>query len=113
MELPTIARLADDGCLVIAAGGGGVPVDPDHQGIEAVVDKDLTAALLAAHLKADTLLLLTDVPAVMRDHGSANARPIGKITPQRLRALNLPPGPWVRRPRPPAASPRTAPAPPR
>ncbi|URM94571.1 carbamate kinase [Actinomadura madurae] len=92
VELPTIARLADDGCLVIAAGGGGVPVDPDHQGIEAVVDKDLTAALLAARLKADTLLLLTDVPAVMCDHGSANARPIGKITPQRLRALNLPAG---------------------
>ncbi|MFF4235323.1 carbamate kinase [Actinomadura geliboluensis] len=92
VELPTIARLVDDGCLVIAAGGGGVPVDPHHRGVEAVVDKDLTAALLAEHLKADMLLLLTDVPAVMRDYGTADARPIGRITPRALRALDLPAG---------------------
>jgi carbamate kinase len=92
VELATIARLVDDGCLVIAAGGGGVPVGPDHQGVEAVVDKDLATALLAVHLKAATLLLLTDVPAVMRDHGTTNARPVGKITPRRLRALDLPDG---------------------
>ena len=92
VELPTIARLVDDGCLVIAAGGGGVPVDSDHRGVEAVVDKDLTAALLAERLKADTLLLLTDVQAVMLGHGTGNARPIGRITPRALRAMNLPDG---------------------
>ncbi|MEU8801095.1 carbamate kinase [Spirillospora sp. NPDC048819] len=92
VELPTIARLVDEGCLVIAAGGGGIPVDPDHQGVEAVVDKDLTAALLAQRLKADTLLLLTDVPAVMHEHGTVNARPIRQITPRALRAMELPNG---------------------
>ncbi|GAA1835115.1 carbamate kinase [Actinomadura chokoriensis] len=92
VELPTIARLVDDGCLVIAAGGGGVPVDPEHRGVEAVVDKDLTATLLAERLKADMLLLLTDVPAIMRDYGTADARPIHQITPRALRALELPDG---------------------
>ncbi|MER6808817.1 carbamate kinase [Spirillospora sp. NPDC000708] len=92
LELPTMRRLVDGGCVVIAAGGGGVPVDPDHHGVEAVVDKDLTAALLAERLKADTLMLLTDVPAVMRDHGTVNARPIRAITPDRLRAMDLPSG---------------------
>ncbi|GAA0265332.1 carbamate kinase [Actinomadura nitritigenes] len=92
VELATMRRLVDGGCVVIAAGGGGVPVDPDHHGVEAVVDKDLTAALLAERLKADTLMLLTDVPAVMRDHGTVNARPVGTITPDRLRAMDLPSG---------------------
>ncbi|MEU9020390.1 carbamate kinase [Actinomadura sp. NPDC048394] len=92
VELPAMRRLVDDGCVVIAAGGGGVPVDPDHHGVEAVVDKDLTAALLAARLKADTLLLLTDVPAVMRDYGTVNARPVTTITPEQLHAMDLPGG---------------------
>jgi carbamate kinase len=92
LELAAMRRLVEDGCVVIAAGGGGVPVDPDHHGVEAVVDKDLTAALLAARLKADTLLLLTDVPAVMRDYGTVNARPVSAVTPAQLRALDLPSG---------------------
>jgi carbamate kinase len=92
VELAAMRRLVDDGCVVIAAGGGGVPIDPDHHGVEAVVDKDLTAALLAAHLKADTLLLLTDVPAVMAGYGTADARPVGLVTPARLRAMGLPSG---------------------
>ncbi|MEW2354766.1 carbamate kinase [Spirillospora sp. NPDC029432] len=92
VELPTIARLVGEGCLVIAAGGGGVPTGGDHRGVEAVVDKDLAAALLATRLKADALLLLTDVPAVMQDHGTARARPIRGITPAGLRRLPLPAG---------------------
>ncbi|CNE86734.1 carbamate kinase [Mycobacterium tuberculosis] len=92
VELPTIMRLTDEGCLVIAVGGGGVPTGGDHRGIEAVVDKDLAAALLATRLKADTLLLLTDVPAIAHDHGTAHARPIRRITPGLLRRLPLPPG---------------------
>jgi carbamate kinase len=92
VELPAIARLADEGCLVIAVGGGGVPTDGEHRGVEAVVDKDLAAALLATRLKADTLLLLTDVPAIMQDHGTVRARPIHRTTPGRLRRLPLPAG---------------------
>ncbi|GAA2128488.1 hypothetical protein GCM10009727_19150 [Actinomadura napierensis] len=71
---------------------GGVPVDPDHHGVEALVDEDLTAALLATRLKADTLLLLTDVAGVMRDDDTVGARPIREISPERLRARDLPGG---------------------
>ncbi|MFC4910141.1 carbamate kinase [Actinomadura gamaensis] len=92
VELPTLARLTEVGCLVIAAGGGGVPTDGGHHGVEAVVDKDLTAALLATRLKADALLLLTDVPAVMRDHGTPRARPVRQATPDELRRIPLPAG---------------------
>jgi carbamate kinase len=67
LELDRIKLLADSGAVVICAGGGGVPVIRDTHGglygIEAVVDKDLTAALLAAAVGADMLLLLTDVTA--------------------------------------------------
>lgn len=70
IELEPIRRLATGGVLVICAGGGGVPVvrTPDGAlaGIEAVVDKDLTAALLAIDLGADALLLLTDVGTIRR-----------------------------------------------
>lgn len=92
VELPAVARLAGEGCLVIAVGGGGVPTGGDHRGVEAVVDKDLAAALLATRLEADALLLLTDVPGVMRDLGTAHARPIRAIAPGRLRRLPLPAG---------------------
>ncbi|MBT2212690.1 MULTISPECIES: carbamate kinase [Actinomadura] len=92
VELPTITRLVEDGCLVVAVGGDGVPTGPDHRGVEAVVDKDLASALLAAHLKADMLLLLTDVPAVMRGHGTAAARPVREATPAALRDMRLPDG---------------------
>lgn len=92
VELPTIERLTDEGCLVIAVGGGGVPTGGGHRGIEAVVDKDYAAALLATRLKADALLLLTDVPAIERDHGTARARPIRRIAPGPLRRLPLPAG---------------------
>ncbi|WP_067461200.1 amino acid kinase family protein [Actinomadura macra] len=91
VELPTIARLLDDGCVVIAiANGDGVPTGGDHHGVEAMVDEDLAAGLLAARLKADTLLLLTDVPAIMRDDGSRHPSPIREITPDELRSLTPP-----------------------
>ncbi|WP_199433717.1 carbamate kinase [Qaidamihabitans albus] len=96
VELPVIARLAADGAVVIAGGGGGVPVaagaDGRLRGVEAVVDKDLTAALLACELKADALLLLTDVPAVQRDFGTPRAEPITRATVAELTALGLPDG---------------------
>jgi carbamate kinase len=68
------ARLA--GALVVCGGGGGVPViragAGELAGVEAVVDKDLTAAELAIALKADRLLVLTDGPAIIRGYGTAN-----------------------------------------
>jgi carbamate kinase len=96
VELSTIALLARAGVLVVCAGGGGIPVVEDAagalHGIEAVIDKDLAAERLADGLGADLLLLLTDVPAVEREHGTAQAAPIDATTPRALRALRFAPG---------------------
>jgi carbamate kinase len=95
VELPTIRQLLEAGCLVVAAGGGGVPIidGPDGtQGVEGVVDKDLTTSLLAERLNADALLLLTDVPAILDGYGTPSERPITQATPAELRALKLPAG---------------------
>jgi carbamate kinase len=96
VELPVIRRLVDQGVLVIAAGGGGVPVIRTPAGtlcgVEAVVDKDLAAARLATGLDADALLLLTDVPAVYADFGTPRARPIREATPESLRGYAFPAG---------------------
>jgi carbamate kinase len=77
--------------LVVCAGGGGVPVVADADGalhgVEAVVDKDLAASLLAIHLDADSLLMLTDVPYVQRDFGTPAAEPIYSATTDQLRRL--------------------------
>jgi carbamate kinase len=95
VELRTIRRLVQAGVVVICAGGGGVPVDVDAsgtvRGVEAVIDKDRSAALLAALLDADVLLLLTDVPAVVSDWGTAFARPLRHVTPDELRMLSFEP----------------------
>jgi carbamate kinase len=61
-------------------------------GVEAVIDKDLASALLARELKADALLMLTDVDAVYRDWGTPHARAIHRISPQALRELDFAPG---------------------
>jgi carbamate kinase len=96
VELPTIAALVAAGAVVICAGGGGIPVLEDHEGrlhgAEAVVDKDLTAALLARDLGADALVILTDVASVETGFGTPAARPVGRTTPAALRALKLPAG---------------------
>jgi carbamate kinase len=92
LDLPVIRQLAAGGVIVICAGGGGVPVTRGPgglQGAEAVVDKDLTAALLARDLGAGSLLLLTDVPAVQEAYGTPQARPIGRIGAARLRAMGF------------------------
>jgi carbamate kinase len=62
------------------------------RGVEAVVDKDLTAALLAEAVNADALLLLTDVDAVIDGYGTPSARPIRRATPAELRARSFPAG---------------------
>ncbi len=80
VESSIINTLATSNVIVICAGGGGIPVVETAsglQGVEAVVDKDHAAALLASELGADKLLLLTDVPAVIADFGTERATPIG------------------------------------
>jgi carbamate kinase len=88
-ELGVIRRLVEAGVLVVCAGGGGVPVVATEagtlRGVEAVIDEDLTAALLAEALGADALLLLTDVDAVYEDWPS-RSHPIRCATPAALRA---------------------------
>ncbi|GAA0424847.1 carbamate kinase [Streptomyces luteireticuli] len=96
VETRLIRLLLSSGAVAVCAGGGGVPVIRDEKGqltgVEAVVDKDLTAALLAEALDADALLLLTDVPRVVRGFGTPEAEPIGNTTPARLRAEHFPAG---------------------
>jgi carbamate kinase len=93
VEIETIRLLVDAGVLVVCAGGGGVPVvvaaDGGLSGVEAVVDKDLAAALLAIELGADALLLLTDVPAVQTGWGTPDARALRHASPAQLRRLGL------------------------
>ncbi|HUF02265.1 MAG TPA: carbamate kinase [Gaiellaceae bacterium] len=93
VELETIRLLVEAGVLVVCAGGGGIPVVAgpagELRGVEAVVDKDLAAALLSVSLAADVLLLLTDVPAVLRGFGSPSAEPIREASPPELRSETL------------------------
>ena len=93
VELATIQLLLDAGVLVICTGGGGIPVvagaHGELRGVEAVIDKDLAAALLATRLHADALLILTDVAAVMRDWGTPTASPIGAVAAAELRAMRF------------------------
>ncbi len=88
--------LADAGALVVCGGGGGVPVlrsdASELTGVEAVVDKDLTAAELAIMLKADRLLVLTDVPAIIRAYGTPDAQPIRAIDTDALSVMTFPAG---------------------
>jgi carbamate kinase len=96
VETRIVRLLLSSGAVVVCAGGGGVPVirndDGQLQGVEAVVDKDLATAVLAESLEADALLLLTDVPAVVRGFGTPNAEPIPRATPGALRRENFPSG---------------------
>ncbi|MBI4185074.1 MAG: carbamate kinase [Proteobacteria bacterium] len=86
LELATIRLLVEAGVIVICAGGGGIPVvlTPEGavRGIEAVIDKDASAALLAVGLEADALLMLTDVDAVYLGWGTPEARPLRRTSPR-------------------------------
>lgn len=94
VELGAIQALLDAGVIVICAGGGGIPVvrNGSVRGVEAVIDKDLAAALLAEKLHADFLLMLTDVPAVLSGWRTPAERPLGRVAPAQLRELEFAPG---------------------
>jgi carbamate kinase len=88
VEAPAARALLAAGFIVVAAGGGGVPVVPDgrgFRGVEAVIDKDLTAALLAAELGADVLVIATDVPHAVLSFGTPAERPLSDVPAAQLR----------------------------
>jgi len=93
VEAPAVHALSAAGFVVVCAGGGGVPVVHDGRdggalrGVEAVIDKDLTAALLAHELGAELLVIATDVPHVMAGFGTPSARPLHRVGPAELREL--------------------------
>lgn len=90
VESDAIAALIQRDHLVICNGGGGVPVVENangYHGIEAVIDKDLSAALLARQIEADALLILTDADAVYLDWGKPTQRPLAQVTPERLKGM--------------------------
>jgi carbamate kinase len=91
IEAPMVRTLLDANVVVIAAGGGGPPVYRDPllglEGVDAVVDKDLVAAMLASQLQAQVLLILTDVEAVYADWGTPEARPLRRLSLGQAEAL--------------------------
>ena len=95
VELHAIERLLAARSTVICAGGGGIPVVADQEGlhgVDAVIDKDLTAAVLAEELDAERLIILPDVPHIERDWNTPAATPIVSATPADLRQLVVAPG---------------------
>ena len=83
VEKEAIRRLVESGVVVIASGGGGIPVRMDEkghlEGVEAVIDKDLAGERLAEVVKADLLLVLTDVEKAKLNFGKPNEEPVGEI----------------------------------
>ena len=90
LDAPAIGVLSNAGYVVVGAGGGGIPVvrddDGSLRGVEAVIDKDLAAALLARSLDVDVLVIATDVDHAILDYGTDRARPIGRVTTGEMRA---------------------------
>ena len=84
LELSTIEKLVNDGTIVIACGGGGIPVvmtkKDGYEGIDAVIDKDRTSALLAKEIDADQLLILTSVEKVSLHFNQKNEKKLSKLS---------------------------------
>jgi len=84
LNVKTISRMLDTANVVVAAGGGGIPVvrgrDGQWRGIEAVIDKDFAASLLAAELSADVFMILTNVAQVSIDYGKPSQRQLDTLS---------------------------------
>jgi carbamate kinase len=99
VELEVIRDLVNDGVLVVAVGGGGIPVvrcNGTLQGVEAVIDKDRASALLASRLGVDIFAISTDADFVYRDYKTSTQQPLTRVTVSEmeahLRAGQFPPG---------------------
>ena len=90
LDAPAVRALVDAGFVVVANGGGGIPVvreaDGSLRGIEAVIDKDLGAALLGHALGTEVLVIATDVPHAVLRYGTPEAEDIGRVTVSQLEA---------------------------
>jgi carbamate kinase len=95
-EIRPIRMLVDAGVIVICAGGGGIPTmygeDGRLRGVEAVIDKDLAASLLAEELDADMLVIATDVDGVYTGWGSPGQKKLGRVGVDEIISMNLPAG---------------------
>jgi carbamate kinase len=91
LEETEIRHLLESGSIVVAAGGGGVPVeeggDGRYYGVEAVIDKDLTASLLARRLRADVLVILTEAEGAAINYGRPGQRTLERVTPEIMRGF--------------------------
>ena len=89
VDAPAVEALSAAGFVVVAAGGGGIPVvqeaDGILHGVEAVVDKDLAAAVLGRALAADVLCIATDVKQAVLGFGTPQERPLGRVSPEEMR----------------------------
>jgi carbamate kinase len=96
-ELRPVRWLLEQGAVVIAAGGGGIPTMylPGTRtlvGVEAVVDKDLASSLMAQLIDADEFVVATDADAVYVDWGTAQQRALSRVTPDQLATMEFPDG---------------------
>jgi carbamate kinase len=92
VDAAVITTLVDAGYVVVANGGGGIPVvrrvpGGPLEGVEAVIDKDLGAALLGRAVAADVLVIATDVPNAVLRYGTPEAEPVGRVEVTKLRSL--------------------------
>lgn len=100
VQIATIKRLVEAGELIVAGGGGGIPIIEneagEHHGVEAVVDKDWTSAMLAAEVEADVLVLVTGVGSVFINFGTPRQEALTRVGLDRIKTLvaegQFPPG---------------------